>query len=538
MNLLRRVRVTPRLVAGFAIVALCVVAMWITAVWAANTTRSTAQDLARSQAHLDAAQQLKFRVTDVSGWQAGYAFNIVRGAPDATADTAPERAAFLKAMESFANEVDELAALPLTAAEMRDVALIRTTFQQFRDMDEQVIAAYRAGTPARVGAANDLVAGPGLDLYAVIAGGVDRLLESARQREAAAHQRADDTARRAGNAATLVGCLTVVVSIAFAILTALSIIRPLNALGDRLADIAEGEGDLTRRLDTSGHDQFTDVSRSFNLFVDKIATTMREIGASASTVMHASETLTATAIQIIVDAKATSRQSGDVVLAADEMAASVRTVADDTSSMGESLHRIAGTSAEAGQVCEQSLRAARAIQDVIGRLATTSQEIGETVRVITAIAQQTNLLALNATIEAARAGESGKGFAVVAGEVKELAQETEGATDDITAKVQSIQQDTTTATEAIGEIVDIAGRLGTFQAEISAAVSQQTATTEEMSRSISESTTSSAEIAANIATISSGAQTTTSGVIDIQRATQELSQLSNGLRTLVGQFRV
>ncbi|MFI5891925.1 methyl-accepting chemotaxis protein [Actinoplanes sp. NPDC051513] len=536
--MLRRVRVTPRLVAGFAILALCVVAMWVAAVWSANTTRATAQALARSQAQLDAVQQLKYRVTDVSGWQAGYAFNIVRGAPSATADTAPERAAFLKSMESFVKEIDALTALPLTAAELKDVTLIRDTFQQFQDMDDEVIAAYRAGTPAQIDVANDLVAGPGLDLYAVIAGGVDRLLESARQHEAVAHKRADDTANRASHVATLVGCLTVLVSIVFAILTALSIIRPLGALGDRLADIAEGEGDLTKRLETSGHDQFTDVSRSFNLFVDKIAATVREIGASASTVTHASEKLTATAIQIMVNAKATSRQSGDVVQAADEVAASVRTVAASTSSMGGSLQQIAGTATEAGRVCEQSLRAARATQEVIGRLATTSQEIGETVRVITAIAQQTNLLALNATIEAARAGESGKGFAVVAGEVKELAQETEGATDDITAKVQSIQHDTTMATEAIGEIVEIAGRLGHFQTEISTAVTQQTATTDEMSRSISESTTSSADIAANIATISSGAQTTTSGVIDIQEATQELSQLSNGLRVLVGQFRV
>jgi hypothetical protein len=148
VTLLRRMRVTTRLVAGFLLLALCVVAIWIAAVWSADSTRSTARALARSEAKLDAVQQLKFRVTDVSGWQAGYAFNIVRKAPDAAADTAPERAPFLASMKSFVNELDELAALPLTTAEQADVSTIRTGFQKFQNMDDEVIAAYRAGTRA------------------------------------------------------------------------------------------------------------------------------------------------------------------------------------------------------------------------------------------------------------------------------------------------------------------------------------------------------------------------------------------------------
>jgi methyl-accepting chemotaxis protein len=538
VKLLRRMRVTTRLVAGSLLLALCVVTMWLAAEWSSNSTRATAAALARSQDRVDAAQQLRFRVTDVSGWQAGYAFNIVRGAQDATADTAPERAAFLAAMDSFIKELDETAALSLTAAEQADVATIRVAFQEFQELDDKVIAGYRTGLPARIDQANDLVAGPGLDLYAVIAGGVDGLVAAARQQEAVAHRRAQETASRTSNVATLVGSLTLIVSVVLAILMALSIIRPLSALQDRLADIADGDGDLTRRLETTGHDQFTAVSRSFNTFVDKIAATVRQIRDSATTVAHASEQLTATAIQIMVDAKATSRQAGEVLLAADEVAGDVRTVAANTSSMGGSLQTIMGAAGEAGRVCEQSMRAARATQEVIGRLTTSSRQIGDIVKAISAIAEQTNLLALNATIEASRVGESGKGFAVVAGEVKELAQQAEAATNDITAKVRVIQQDTTMAAEAIGEIVEVVGQLAGFQSTINAAVRDQTAITEEISGHISHSTTSSADIAANIATISSGAQTTASGVIDIQHATQELSRLSNGLQTLVGQFRV
>ena len=168
MNALRRVGVATRLVAGFLIVSLCVVTIWMAALWSANSTRVIAEKLARSQAQLDAAQQLKFRVTDISGWQAGYAFDIIRGADDATADTAPSRSAFLAAMDSFTHELDAMAALPLTSTEKSDVVTIRAAFTKFEDMDRQVVDAYRGRTPAQTAVANDLVAGPGLDLYAVI----------------------------------------------------------------------------------------------------------------------------------------------------------------------------------------------------------------------------------------------------------------------------------------------------------------------------------------------------------------------------------
>ena len=538
MNALRKVGVATRLVVGFLIVSMCVVAIWAAALWSANTTRVVAAKLAGSQVQLDAAQQLRFRVTDISGWQAGYAFDIIRGAADATADTAPSRAAFLTAMASFDRELDVMAAVPLTASEQSDLAAIRAAYAKFADMDRRVVAAYRAGTPEQAAVANELVAGPGLDLYAVIAGGVDRLLGSARGRDAAEHRIAAEAATRTSRTATVVGSMALAISVILAGMISLSIIRPLTALGDRLADIADGEGDLTRRLETPGNDQFTGVSRSFNRFVEKIAAIVREIGTSASTVAHASESLTTTAIQIMVSAKATAHQTATVVLASDEAFESIRSAASGAAESGAALQQIAGTAAEAGRVCEQSLQVAQATRDVIDRLAVSSQQIGDTVKAITAIAQQTNLLALNATIEAARAGGSGKGFAVVAGEVKDLARETESATDDITARVRSIQLDTTAATEAIGQIVEIGGRLGSFQTTIAAAVREQAVTAEAVVRDINGSTANSDEFATNIATIAAGARTTTNGVIDIKASTQELAQLSNGLRVLIGQFRI
>ncbi|MBA3782385.1 MAG: methyl-accepting chemotaxis protein, partial [Nocardioides sp.] len=173
----------------------------------------------------------------------------------------------------------------------------------------------------------------------------------------------------------------------------------------------------------------------------------------------------------------------------------------------------------------------------VSKLGTSSQEIGNVVKVITSIAEQTNLLALNATIEAARAGEAGKGFAVVANEVKELARETANATEDIARRVEAIQGDTGGAVEAIREIATIITSINDYQLTIASAVEEQTATTSEMSRNVAEASAGSGEIASNIAGVAAAADTTTQSVTQTLDAINELARMSNDLRSEVGRFR-
>jgi methyl-accepting chemotaxis protein len=170
-------------------------------------------------------------------------------------------------------------------------------------------------------------------------------------------------------------------------------------------------------------------------------------------------------------------------------------------------------------------------------LSDSSAEIGNVVRVITAIAQQTNLLALNATIEAARAGEAGKGFAVVASEVKDLAQETAMATTNISERVEVIQSNTVGAVETIAQIGTIISKINQLQTMIAAAVEEQTATTSESNRSINEAARVAADIAGNISSVATAVAATTEDVQSCKQAARDLAGTADELQRLVAQFR-
>jgi len=253
---------------------------------------------------------------------------------------------------------------------------------------------------------------------------------------------------------------------------------------------------------------------------------------TANALSSASAELTATATEMSNTSNRTSKESQAAAVTAEEVATGVQTVATNVEEMVASIKEIARNTNESSKMSKMTLQKAQESNVTIIKLGTSSQEIGDVIKVISSIAQQTNLLALNATIEAARAGEAGKGFAVVANEVKELAKQTAKATDDITHKIGAIQTDTKSAVEAIAGISDAVEKLNGISGVIAAAVEEQTATTNEISRVVVQSKKGVESIAATIKIVSMAANESTISSGQTLDASKELAKLADKLTAL------
>ncbi|MFI1996955.1 methyl-accepting chemotaxis protein [Actinoplanes sp. NPDC020271] len=371
------------------------------------------------------------------------------------------------------------------------------------------------------------------------------LVEMGKDLQNLADAEAADAARSAADAeskyksARLLSIILLVAGLGIALalgsLIAQSIVRALHkvkAVCDSLA-----AGDLTRTAGLTSRDEPGLMAASLDTAVGKLRETVTTIGGSAATLSAASEELSAVSSQLQAGASDAAERATFASAATEEVNTGVQSIAAGAEEMSASITEIASNAAQAAEVSRQGLAAAERTNAQVAELGTASAEVGDVVRLITSIAEQTNLLALNATIEAARAGELGKGFAVVAGEVKELAQQTSKATEEITARIAAIQASSDAAGRAIGEITTVIAQIGDYTTTIASAVEEQTATTSEMSRSVAESATSSGDVARTVSGVAEVAAATADGAKATQQAAGDLTRLAAELTTLVNGFR-
>jgi methyl-accepting chemotaxis protein len=301
---------------------------------------------------------------------------------------------------------------------------------------------------------------------------------------------------------------------------------------------AAAEGDLTHQIPFNGQDAIGQMAGGLKQLLGNLKGDISEISETAQLLSSSSEELTATGQQMGAAAEETSAQANVVSGASEEISSSVEIVATGTEEMSASIHEISRNATEAARVAGEAVKVAENANQSVAKLGQSSEEIGQVVKVITSIAEQTNLLALNATIEAARAGEAGKGFAVVANEVKELANQTAKATDEISQKIGTIQADSQSSAQAIGEISDVINKINDISNTIASAVEEQTATTAEMERNVQQAARGSQEINQNISGVAQAANETSTGAAQSQQATEELSKMAVGLQGLVSKFRI
>ena len=330
------------------------------------------------------------------------------------------------------------------------------------------------------------------------------------------------------------------------------LMQPLLTMGRAMHDIAEGEGDLTKRLVIHGHDEFGALGLSFNRFVERIHTSIREVSSATGQVNEVALRVVAASNSSMYNSDQQASRTNSVAAAINQLGAAAQEIAQNAALASQHSSDARSLAVDGQQVVDKTIHAMQQlsakISDSCGNIETLNSNtvnIGQILEVITSISQQTNLLALNAAIEAARAGEAGRGFAVVADEVRNLAHRTQDSAQQVQKMIEELQVGAREAVgtmtesqresensvgianqagERLGSVTQRIGEIDGMNQSVATATEEQTAVVESINVDITEINTLNQE-----------------GVENLQatlRACADLEQQAKRLQHLVGSFRI
>ena len=332
----------------------------------------------------------------------------------------------------------------------------------------------------------------------------------------------------------------------------LNVVRPLRRTAGSMLELAEGAGDLTRRLDESGKDEVADLARGFNRFLAHVADLVKQVSECASEASVTAASLAGTATHASDGMRSQQQETAQIATAMNEMSATVHEVARHAAEAADAAQSAGGEAGRGREVVAEAIEGIRQLAQEVHRAGETvqrvhddSDQISTVLAVIRGVAEQTNLLALNAAIEAARAGEQGRGFAVVADEVRQLAGRTQDSTREIEAMVTRLESSVGEAVDVIGQSRDRAeatvaqaDQVGSTLEGISGAVNAIVSMSQQIATAAEEQSQVAEEINRGVSTVRDLSDQASQDAEETSRASTGLASATEKLVELVGRFRV
>ena len=437
---------------------------------------------------------------------------------------------------------EELSRLSASAEGKRRRLALQGVVEEWRQADNSLIQAHKAGKQAEAMA---IYRQQVLPKFGQLRGSIDDYLDYRRQQQEQTDARVAATVFRSRILMPACGLIWLAITVFLGILISRGITVPLTQAVAFVASVAAG--DLTRDVrpeNMARQDEIGMLAKAMQTMIGNLRGVIQNVTEGIGVLSSSSAELSANSGRMSEGGQQASEKTHSMAAATEQMAANIMSVscgmeqttanltsvATATEQMTATIGEIAGNSEKARHITGEAARQADRISEQMNQLGRAAQEIGKVTETITEISSQTNLLALNATIEAARAGSAGKGFAVVANEIKELAQQTAAATEDIKSRIAGVQSSTSGGIAEIEKISRVIHEVSDIVGSIAAAIEEQATVTKDIARNIAEASTGVRDAGTRVSESSQATQGLAQEITGVDQSAREIAETSEQVR--------